>query len=60
MKSRLADQARQDQNNAVRDMTPEQRLRAYQQHNRLIFELYAAGRRAASGPAGPGSRDAGK
>jgi hypothetical protein len=58
MKSRLADQARQDQNNAVRALTPEQRLKAFLQHNQLVHELFLAGRAAARMSAEPELRDA--
>ena len=48
MKSRLADQARQEQAELIRGMSPEQRLRAFMNHSRLVYELYAAGQASAS------------
>jgi len=46
MRSKLADDARDELLEAARDMTPEQRLLAHIKHNELIAKLHRAGRRA--------------
>jgi hypothetical protein len=47
MKSRLAEQARQERLKQERRMTPEQRLQAFMHHSQLMTQLYLAGRAAA-------------
>jgi hypothetical protein len=49
MKSRLAEQARQERLNQERGMTPEQRLQAFMHHSQLMTQLYLAGSAAARG-----------
>ena len=57
MKSRLAEQARQEQLDEVRRMTPAQRLQAYMRHSQLLCQLRLAGQatmqpQASTGPPG--------
>jgi hypothetical protein len=59
MKSRLAEQARQERVEQERRMTPEQRLLAFMRHSQLITQLYLAGRMAASAGVSPEKPDAG-
>jgi hypothetical protein len=58
MNSRLAEQARQEQLEQVRRMSPEQRLTAFMRHSQLITRLYLAGRAAAKAAVSPGPADA--
>ncbi|MFI4890039.1 MAG: hypothetical protein ACHQIL_05855 [Steroidobacterales bacterium] len=58
MKSRLADQARQEQLDQVRRMTPEQRLQAFMRHSQLVTQLYLAGQAAAEAQVLPERTDA--
>jgi predicted XRE-type DNA-binding protein len=46
MRSRLADEARDELLAAARDMTPEQRLLAHVKHSELVAKLHRAGGRA--------------
>jgi hypothetical protein len=49
MESKLARQLQEDLIVAVRRLTPEERLRAFLAHSRLMAELHAAARRAGLG-----------
>jgi hypothetical protein len=42
MKSRLAEQAREERLEQERGLTPEQRLRAFMHHSQLMSQLYLA------------------
>jgi len=55
MESKLARQLREDLIASVRRLTPEERLKAFVTHNRLVSELYQAGQRhrANVGPSAP-------
>lgn len=46
MRSKLADDSRDELLAAARDMTPEQRLLAHVKHSELVSKLHRAGRRA--------------
>jgi hypothetical protein len=48
MKSRLAEQARQERLQQERHLTPEQRLVAFLHHSRLVTQLFLAGRATAN------------
>jgi hypothetical protein len=58
MKSRLAEQARQERLEQERRMTPEQRLLAFMHHSQLMTQLYLAGRAAARVRSSPEKKDA--
>jgi hypothetical protein len=58
MKSRLAEQARQERLEQERRMTPEQRLQAFMHHSQLITQLYQAGRAVSNGQDPPEKFDA--
>jgi hypothetical protein len=58
MKSRLAEQARQERQEQERRMTPEQRLQAFMHHCQLMTQLYLAGCAATRGGFSPEKIDA--
>jgi hypothetical protein len=58
MKSRLAEQARQERLKQERGMTPEQRLQAFMHHSQLMTQLYLAGCAAAKDGLSPEKIDA--
>lgn len=50
MKSKVAQQAREDLLGTMRSLTPEQRLEAFLRHSRLVTKLYRAGRQLRTEP----------
>jgi hypothetical protein len=54
MRSKLADESRKALITEAKRLTPEERLRAFVRHSKLVTELHNAGKKARSKPRGSG------
>lgn len=54
MRSKLADDSRKALIAEAKRLTPEERLRAFARHSKLVTELHNAAKRARSKPGGKG------